>query len=82
LLSSTSAPFHIALPSAAARIVITRLTIGRFAFLLALAFLAWLALGILQIVPFVLELPGEPRLRVHAAAVVGCLLVAAWGFWE
>jgi len=63
-------------------IVITRLTIGRFAFALALALLAWLPLGVLGIVPFVLALPGEPQLRVHASAVVGCLLVAAWGFWE
>jgi hypothetical protein len=62
--------------------VITRLTIGKFAFALALALLAWLPLGILRIVPFVLALPGEPQLRVHASAAVACLLIAAWGFWE
>jgi hypothetical protein len=56
--------------------------IGKFALVLALCFLAWLPLGMLRIIPFVLALPGEPRLRVHAAAAVGCLLIAAWGFWE
>jgi hypothetical protein len=59
-----------------------RRVIGRCSFTLALIFLAWLPLGILQIIPFVLELQGEPRLRVHAGAVVGCLMIAAWGFWE
>ena len=52
------------------------------AFTAALIFIAWLPLGILEIVPFVLQLPGESRLRLHAAAAVLCLLVAAWGFWQ
>ena len=56
--------------------------IGMAAFLLALVFIAWLPLGILHVAPFVLELPGEPSVRVHAAAAVGCLVVAAWGFWD
>ena len=56
--------------------------IGTAAFLLALVFIVWLPLGILHVVPLVLELPGESGLRVHAAAAVGCLVVAAWGFWE
>ena len=55
--------------------------IGTAAFLLALMFIVWLPLGILHVVPLVLELPGESSLRVHAAAAVGCLVVAAWGFW-
>ena len=65
-----------------ARFINLRQVIGRCSFTLALMFLAWLPLGILNIVPFVFELNGEPRLRVHAAAVVGCLMIAAWGFWE
>ena len=65
-----------------AKLTHIRLAIGRCSFALALVFLAWLPLGILQIIPFVFELQGEPRLRVHAAAVVGCLMIAAWGFWE
>lgn len=60
----------------------TRRTIGRVAFVLAIGFVAWLPAGLLQIVPFVLSLPGESGLRVHAAAAVACLLVAAWGFWN
>lgn len=56
--------------------------IGKAAFLLALVFIVWLPLGILHVVPFVMELPGEPSLRVHAAAAVGCLVIAAWGFWR
>ena len=56
--------------------------IGTAAFLLALMFIVWLPLGILHVVPLVLELPGESSLRVHAAAAVGCLVVAAWGFWD
>ena len=44
--------------------------------------LAWVPLGILRVVPFVLALPGEPPMRVHASAAVGCLLIAAWAFWE
>ena len=49
---------------------------------LGLALIGWLPLGIFGVVPFVFELPGELSLRVHAAAAVGCLMVAAWGFWD
>ncbi len=55
---------------------------GGAALLLALLFVMWLPLGILGVVPFVLEFPGESRLRLHAAGAVLSLLVAAWGFWE
>ena len=58
-----------------------RRTIGAIAFTLAVALVAWLPLGILHVVPFVLTLPGESALRVHAAAAVGSLMIAAWGFW-
>ncbi len=59
-----------------------RRTIGRGAFLLGLVFIVWLLLGIFDIVPLMLGLPGESSVRVHAAAAVGCLMVAAWGFWN
>ena len=59
-----------------------RRIIGKAAFVLAIAFIAWIPLGVLRIIPFVLELQGEPSVRVHAAAAVGSLMVAAWGFWE
>jgi hypothetical protein len=60
----------------------TRRTIGRVAFVLAIGFVVWLPAGLLEIVPFVFSLPGESRLRVHAAAAVACLLVAAWAYWN
>jgi len=56
--------------------------VGKSAFALAIMFVGWLPLGTLQMIPFVLQLPGESSLRVHAAAAVACLMVAAWGFWE
>ena len=59
-----------------------RRLVGISAFALALVFIAWLPLGAFDIIPFVLTLPGEPSVRVHAAAAVGCLMVAAWGFWN
>ena len=57
-------------------------SIGACAFALALVFIVWLPLGIFNVVPFVIELPGESSLRLHTAAAIACLLVAAWGFWE
>lgn len=59
-----------------------RRAVGRTALFMAVAFIAWLPAGIFQIVPFVLSLPGESSLRVHAAAAVGSLLIAAWVYWD
>ncbi|MEO8165945.1 MAG: hypothetical protein ABI619_11180 [Betaproteobacteria bacterium] len=59
-----------------------RIAVGNVAFGLSLVFLGWLPLGILHVMPFVFALSGETSLRVHAAAAVGCLMVAAWGFWD
>lgn len=59
-----------------------RRTIGRVAILLATVFIVWLPAGMLDIVPFVLSLPGESSLRSHAGAAVSCLLVAAWAYWN
>jgi hypothetical protein len=56
--------------------------LGGIALSLAVVFVIWLPLGVAGIAPFVLELPGESRLRVHAAAAVLSLLIAAWGYWE
>jgi hypothetical protein len=60
----------------------TRRLMGRVAFVLAIVLVAWLPAGLLQIVPFVLSLPNESSLRVHAAAAVACLLIAAWAYWN
>jgi hypothetical protein len=59
-----------------------RRSIARAALVLGGVFVVWLPAGILDVVPFVLELPGESSIRVHAAAAVACLMVAAWGFWN
>lgn len=66
----------------AMRLLKLQRTIGVCAFALSLVFIAWLPLGIYNMVPFVIELPGESSLRLHAAAAIACLMVAAWGFWE
>jgi hypothetical protein len=55
--------------------------VGALAFALAMIFILWLPLGILEIVPFVFALPGESELRSHAGIAVSLLLIAAWGFW-
>ena len=60
----------------------SRKLIARSAFLLGSVSLIWLAAGTLEIVPLYFSLPGESPVRVHAAVTVGCLLVAAWGYWN
>lgn len=59
-----------------------RRTLGAMSFALATVFIAWLPLGFSELVPFVFTLPNESGLRTHAGVAIGCLLVAAWGFWE
>ncbi len=49
---------------------------------LAFVLIAWLPLGILGIVPFALQIPGESLVRTHAGAAVACLMVTAWAYWE
>lgn len=60
----------------------TKRAIGRAALVLAIGFVAWLPAGLLQIVPFVLSLPGESGLRAHATAAIAALLLAAWAYWD
>ena len=59
-----------------------RRSIGAVSFAVALALIGWLLLGILDVVPLVLQLPGESTVRTHAGASVLLLMIAAWGFWE
>jgi hypothetical protein len=59
-----------------------RRAIGSGFFVAALMFTAWLPLGILDVVPFVMHLPGESMVRSHAGAAVLSFMLAAWGFWE
>ena len=59
-----------------------RRSIGALSFAAALIFTAWLPLGIFDVVPFLLHLPGESLVRAHAGAAVLSYMIAAWGFWE
>lgn len=59
-----------------------RRAMGAAAFTTALILITWLPLGILKVVRFALEFPGESSLRLHTAAAILSLLVAAWGYWE
>lgn len=59
-----------------------RRTAGVVSGALSIGFMVWLPLGILEVVPFVLVLPGESALRSHAGAAVAFLMVTAWAYWE
>lgn len=56
--------------------------IAASAFVTGLILIAWLPLGVLNIVPFAFSIPGIGQLRVHAGAAIACLLIAALGFWR
>ena len=59
-----------------------RRLIGAVSFAVALVLSGWLLLGIMDVVPLVLQLPGESTVRTHAGAAVLLLIIAAWGYWE
>ena len=59
-----------------------RRLIGAVSFAVALVLSGWLLLGIMDVVPLVLQLPGESTVRTHAGAAVLLLMIAAWGYWE
>ena len=56
--------------------------IGQVAIFLAILAVIWLLLGIIGIVPFLIELPQETSLRAHASLAVILLLIASWAFWN
>ncbi|CAM8360970.1 hypothetical protein MCEMOH36_00491 [Candidatus Methylopumilus universalis] len=59
-----------------------RKSIARVTFLLALISLAWLILGILELAPLILHIPGETNLRAHASVTLLLLLLSSWAFWN
>jgi len=59
-----------------------RRSIGAVSFAVALVLTGWLLLGMLDVVPLVLQLPGESTVRSHGGAAVLLLMIAAWGYWE
>ena len=54
--------------------------IGKVALSLAILAVIWLLLGMVNIVPFLIELPQETSIRAHASLAVILLLVASWAF--
>ena len=57
-------------------------TIGKAALVLGFLSVIWLILGILNIVPFLIELPQETSTRAHASLAVIFLLIGSWAFWN
>jgi len=56
--------------------------IGVVAIFLSILAVIWLLLGMIDIVPFLIELPQETSIRAHASLAVILLLVASWAFWN
>ena len=56
--------------------------IGKVALFLGSLSLIWLILGMINVVPFLLELPQETSLRAHASVAVIFLLIGSWAFWN
>ena len=59
-----------------------RKTFGKVSFTLSVIASLWLILGMLKIVPFLLEIQGETDVRAHASLAVFFLVCSAWGFWK
>ena len=59
-----------------------RKKIGRAALFLATLAVIWLLLGMVNIIPFLIELPQETSIRAHASLAVILLLIASWAFWN
>ena len=56
--------------------------IGKAALILGIVALIWLLLGMIDVVPFLIELPQETSLRAHASLAVIFLLIGSWAFWN
>ena len=56
--------------------------IGKAALILGSLALIWLILGMIDVVPFLIELPQETSIRAHASLVVIFLLIGSWAFWN
>ena len=59
-----------------------RRKIGVLALSLAMFAVAWLLLGMANIVPFLIELPQETSIRAHASLAVLLLFIGSWAFWN
>ena len=56
--------------------------IGKAALFLATLAVIWLLLGMVNIIPFLIELPQETSIRAHASLAVILLMIASWAFWN
>ena len=56
--------------------------IGKAALILGIVALIWLLLGMINVVPFLIELPQETSIRAHASLAVILLLIGSWAFWN
>ena len=59
-----------------------KIIIGKAALFLASLAVIWLLLGMVNIVPFLIELPQETTIRAHASIAVVFLLIGSWAFWN
>ena len=59
-----------------------KIKIGKAALFLAFLAIIWLLLGMVNIVPFLIEIPQESSIRAHASIAVIFLLIASWAFWN
>jgi hypothetical protein len=56
--------------------------IGIVALVLGSLALVWLILGMINVVPLLIELPQETSIRAHASLAVIFLLIGSWAFWN
>ena len=56
--------------------------IGKVACALGIVALIWLLLGMINVVPFLIELEQETSIRAHASLAVIFLLIGSWAFWN
>tara|TARA_B100001175_G_scaffold60116_1_gene48763 strand:- start:38 stop:226 length:189 start_codon:yes stop_codon:yes gene_type:complete len=56
--------------------------IGKVALALGSLALIWLLLGMINVVPFLIELEQETSIRAHASLAVIFLLIGSWAFWN
>jgi len=54
--------------------------IGKAALVLGSLVVIWLILGMINIVPFLIELPQETSIGAHASLAVIFLLIGSWSF--
>ena len=59
-----------------------KIIIGKAALFLASLAVIWLLLGMVNIVPFLIELPQETTIRAHASIAVIFLLIGSRAFWN